>query len=219
MVALPNLVPAWCLIAAVAGEAAKRTGQPILGRVGLVLLVSACVLSLWHFASPAYHWGEAFDLLPKTEYWKSFALRLFRFACVPLTLAAFAWRRWCPAKNNELAKVLWCISIAIAFIHLTAESRLFGAALLPSLKDGSVTLAWAFVSAGSLVAGIMGRLKTVRLIALALLGLAVLKLLLVDTTFLETPWRVLTFGLTGIVLFAGALVYLKFKERFENHEA
>jgi ABC-type polysaccharide/polyol phosphate export permease len=38
-----------------------------------------------------------------------------------------------------------------------------------------------------------------------------------DTAHLATPARVALFALAGVLLIVGAFLYMKFKERFEEH--
>ena len=45
----------------------------------------------------------------------------------------------------------------------------------------------------------------------------VLKVLLIDTAHLASPARVALFALAGVLLIIGAFLYMKFRERFEDH--
>ena len=56
-----------------------------------------------------------------------------------------------------------------------------------------------------------------RICALSLLGISVAKVLVVDTAHLTTPVRVALFALSGVLLIVGAFLYMKFRERFEDH--
>ena len=51
---------------------------------------------------------------------------------------------------------------------------------------------------------------------LGILALSVAKLMLVDTSSLATPGRVGVFAAVGALLIAGAFLYLKFRNRFEE---
>ena len=79
------------------------------------------------------------------------------------------------------------------------------------------TVAWLLVAFAGLWAGIVRRSRATRITALSLLGVSVAKVLLVDTAQLATPARVGVFAIAGILLIVGAFLYMKFKERFEDH--
>ena len=215
LVSRPYLVTAWCLIAAAAGESGRRIREPILGYLALILLTFASLAGL--VSALDGHQFAAYD--PNIgSYLSEFLTRLFRFACVPAAFALFAWRGWLPTRRG-VRTWLWAVASFFAFLYLTAESRLWGNTYWPGLKGGAVTITWGLVALGSLAGGVMRRVKPVRIVALALLALTVAKLLFVDTARLETTYRVLTFGVTGIALLAGAVFYLKFRERFERHDS
>lgn len=66
--------------------------------------------------------------------------------------------------------------------------------------------------------GLATRTKRLRMAGLALLGVSAAKLLLVDTAHLATPARMAAFAIAGTFFIVGSFLYIKFKERFENHE-
>ena len=64
----------------------------------------------------------------------------------------------------------------------------------------------------------MRRWKAIRLTGLGLLGLSVFKVLFIDTASLATPARVAVFAAVGVLMVAGAFLYLKFRSLFESQE-
>lgn len=60
-------------------------------------------------------------------------------------------------------------------------------------------------------------MEGILLAELALPGVSVVKVLLIDAVRLATPARVGVFALAGVLLIIGASLYMKLKERFENH--
>ena len=105
----------------------------------------------------------------------------------------------------------------MTFIFFTGEARIFGYVFFPSLKTGTVSVAWLLAAFAGLWAGIARRSRATRITALSLLGVSVVKVLLMDTARLATPARVGVFALAGVLLIIGAFLYMKFKERFEDH--
>ena len=206
LLSYPWCVVSWSLVAIAASEAESRTEQPILGILAGLLLVVAGAVGIFWIAPSAY--------LPKnpaeSSYWLAFVLRLLRLWTLPAAVAIIGWRR-------RLTPLL-TIAGVVAFVFLTGEAHLFGKAFLPSLKGGTVTMAWTLTAFGLLLGGILARLRTLRLTGLSLLGVAVVKLLVFDTAGLATPARVAVFALVGALMMVGAFLYMKFKGRFEAYE-
>jgi uncharacterized membrane protein len=71
---------------------------------------------------------------------------------------------------------------------------------------------WALLGFGSLVAGLVRDLRPLRLGGLALLGLAVGKVFVVDLAALESIWRVASFLALGLLLLAGAYAYQRMRK-------
>ena len=78
-------------------------------------------------------------------------------------------------------------------------------------------MAWLLAAFIGLWIGIARRSRATRITALSLLGISVLKVLLIDTAHLASPARVALFALAGVLLIIGAFLYMKFRERFEDH--
>ena len=64
----------------------------------------------------------------------------------------------------------------------------------------AISLVWTLYGALLLISGIIRHYQPVRLIALGLLGLTVVKVFLFDLSFLDTPLRILSFGGLGLAL-------------------
>jgi len=61
--------------------------------------------------------------------------------------------------------------------------------------------------------GIWKRLRALRLFAMGLLYLSILKVFLFDLRFLETPYRIASFLGLGLILLLVSLLYTRFEER------
>ncbi len=203
---LPWYVLSWCLIAVAVSEAELRTRQQVLGVIAGILLVAAGGFGLFRMAPELYCRGEASG----TGYFVAFLLRMLRVWCLPAAVGFVGWR-W------KMGPLMLTAAVC-AFLFMTGEAHLFGKAFLPSLKGGTVTVAWTLTAFGLLLGGIMARQRNVRLTGLGLLGVSVVKLLLLDTHGLAMPARVGVFGLVGVALMVGAFLYMKFKERFVENE-
>jgi uncharacterized membrane protein len=71
---------------------------------------------------------------------------------------------------------------------------------------------WAALGFGGLVAGLVRDRRPLRLGGLALLGLAVAKVFVVDLAALASLWRVASFLVLGLLLLAGAFAYQRMRK-------
>jgi uncharacterized membrane protein len=81
-------------------------------------------------------------------------------------------------------------------------------------QDAQLSLSafWGALGLGSLVAGLVRDVRPLRLGGLALLGLAVGKVFVVDLAALESIWRVASFLALGLLLLAGAFAYQRMRK-------
>jgi hypothetical protein len=77
----------------------------------------------------------------------------------------------------------------------------------------ALSLTWTLWAAGTLASGILLRAGPARIAALALFGLTLVKVVLVDLAELPTPLRVLSFLGLGVALMAGGWLYHRFAGR------
>ena len=207
----PWCVVSWAALSVAASEAEARSGERILGVLSYLLLAAAALGGLFYYAPLAYCERSVYALkeLTADAYFKEFSLRLVRLWSLPVAAALVARR----VKVESLA----IVALIVAFLFLTGEARIFGYVFLPALKTGSVSVAWLVAAFAALWAGIARRSRAARIAALSILGVSVAKVLFVDTTQLATPARVGVFAIAGVLLIVGAFLYMKFKERFEDH--
>ena len=207
----PWCVVSWALLAAATAEAESRSGRKLLGVVSYLLIAAAAYEGLLCHVPSAYC-DRSFQTLMEISggaYITEFLLRLVRLWTLPVAALLVARR----LKVNALAVT----ALVVSFLFFSGEARNFGYVFFPSLKSGSVSVAWLFAAFAGLWAGIVRRRRIPRISALSLLGVAVAKVLLFDTSHLTTPVRVGLFALSGVLLIIGAFLYMKFKERFEDH--
>lgn len=123
-----------------------------------------------------------------------------------------------PAPRRDLATWLVLATHALVIALLTREA-LDHFATLPRSVDGSglldpddarqlsLSLIWAVYGIGMVVAGFVRRFQPVRVMALVLLAVTVLKVFLLDLSFLATPYRVLSFIVLGAALVGVSYLY------------
>lgn len=79
-----------------------------------------------------------------------------------------------------------------------------------------ISLVWSLYGATLLGVGIASRQSLARQLALGLLGLATLKVFLWDLSFLTLPFRMVSFGVLGLLLIGVAWLYSRYGERLRE---
>jgi uncharacterized membrane protein len=77
----------------------------------------------------------------------------------------------------------------------------------------SLSLIWAVYGGGMLVFGIARRSKLLRVMALALLGITIFKVFLLDLASLDRVYRIISFIVLGAILLAVSFLYQRYRHR------
>jgi len=142
------------------------------------------------------------------------ALVLWLGLAVTTVLAAGLWRREPRSPAAELVpRLLWLTAGSIALFGVTAEITRFyrlreGPVEAAHLASGLAVSAWWLVFAAALVVlGLRRSLRPVRLAGLAVAGLAVFKVLVLDLSSLDALYRVGSVFILGLVSLLLAYLY------------
>ena len=103
---------------------------------------------------------------------------------------------WFDANSRALFSVLASLLLA-ALLYYTVESNL-------------LTIAWAAEGLSLFAVGFLAPERTLRLSGLALLGVCLFKVLIIDLEGVETLYRILSFIVLGVILLAVSFVYTKY---------
>ena len=198
----------FCAFAALLVELGARSGEKALQGTAFIATVLMSAFGFWFCSlAMAVEGGDyAVNLVSRTQsIWP-----------VPALVAFCGWRlgEFRPWRDFIRALAYTAASV-MAFVVVTMESHFFGREFLPFLRGGFITIVWAAAASAFLAVGIVRRIKASRLVGLGVLALSVVKLLLADTASLATPGRVGVFAAVGVLLIAGAFLYLRFKPLFE----
>lgn len=116
---------------------------------------------------------------------------------------------WFGGGKSRLSITLASGAVMSAFIHLTN-----------SLWQGSggfyLTLGWTMLAFGSFVIGWFARERVYRMSGLALLGLALVKIAVLDVWRLDLLARIISFMVLGVVLLVMGFVYTKFQNKIRQ---
>ena len=202
----------FCIFAAILAELGARSNERtvqvlavLLACVMLAMGLPMFIFDIGHSAANGY--GYALHLLDRVQFmWP-----------LPPLVAFLGWRLGAPGFLLEnWRKTVYVVAGALAFAVVTGECYLFGHEYLDFLRGGFVTIVWSAIASAFLSVGIVRRIRAARHVGLWLLAASVVKLLMLDTSSLATPGRVGVFAAVGVLLIAGAFLYLKFKSRFEE---
>jgi uncharacterized membrane protein len=206
---------AWAVYGCAVHVAGRRLTSEFHSRSGLAMLALACLCAVAAVVS-----GDAArHLVLNTRALGCGA------AIAALCVAAEIHRRRPAAAAEpgaaslgELASWLVLATHVLVIALLTREA-LDHFATLPVVTDGSgwldrddarqlsLSLIWALYGIGMVVTGFVRRFQPVRVMALGLLAVTVLKVFLLDLSFLATPYRVLSFIVLGGVLVGVSYLY------------
>lgn len=80
----------------------------------------------------------------------------------------------------------------------------------------SLSIVWAIYGGAMLTIGIARRSKLLRVMALLLLGLTILKVFLLDLSSLEKLYRIISFIVLGAILLAVSFLYQRYRQRMSE---
>ena len=180
------LVAAWTVTGLVAGLAARGVESPVLRGVGVLIL---------YVALGACEWETPGRLTLLIGLVVAFVLvergGTVRVAGLPEPEARTAFTAICAAGAG------------LALVALVGAR----------MPDGLVTLGWVIAAFLLFGVGFAVRERWYRLAALAVMGLALVRLVLVDVARLPPDQRVLTFILLGVMLLVVSFTYTRLRDR------
>lgn len=110
--------------------------------------------------------------------------------------------------------LLSALGLVIALAWFSAEQTLYAFELQGKrgapLAHLLVSLEWTLIGAGLLMGGVQQAIRALRLMGLGMLALTTTKLFLYDLSFLEMPYRALSFAGLGLALIGVAWLYSRF---------
>ncbi len=177
------------------------------------LLVKLCVFDL-----PS--WGLALErFLYRPDYrFLDAGMRLLDFGVI-LALFLYAFRLFIHGGKTEDRKagmVFGYGSLVLLLAYATFEVNTFLHHFLPGMRAGGLSVFWGLFALGLVTGGLVYRVRPLRMAGLAFFTLVVLKIFFSDLAQLDPLYKIIAFTLLGIVLLAGAFVYLRFEDRFRE---
>ncbi|MFC2135667.1 DUF2339 domain-containing protein [Bacteroidota bacterium] len=87
---------------------------------------------------------------------------------------------------------------------------------LENLQQMLLSAGWLVVSSFLIAAGIWKKVRIIRITAIVIFGIAILKMFLYDLSFLDTVYRIISFIGLGLILLAASFLYQKYKKFIFN---
>lgn len=118
--------------------------------------------------------------------------------------------------SGAIVHVLILIILSAELVHLNILQHYQGPETgyngTPAVYRIGLTSLWGIYAFLLFAYGIAKRKQTIRITAISIVGIAVLKLLLADTMRLSTGYKVISYILLGVILLVVAFLYQKFKK-------
>lgn len=206
----------------------KRGTQPF--RVGALLLL-ALTISKVLIVDLSYYNAEWHTLIFNQTF-AAFALLVYALASSArfYSGARFADKSVDKSFDKDESKAIMPVLIAganlLALVALSAEAlgpfaaKISAGAVtsgplgdLRLAQQLSLSVVWAIYGGAMLTIGIARRSKLLRVMALLLLGLTILKVFLLDLSSLEKLYRIISFIVLGAILLAVSFLYQRYRQR------
>lgn len=206
-----------------------------LGRVATVArTVTVCIAVLIGAKYLAWDLGEA-----GTGPWSALSGVLVNRAmllCLPCALALFIARRWVTSGRIDaismegrdragaglavLAAMVVIAAGTFEILRVFAFESIGRSAARPEFARQVWLSGWWSVSAiVTLVIGLIGDLRGLRYLSVALFGVTIVKAVVVDLSYLEMIYRIVSFAVLGVLLLVASLFYQKRWIRLDRDRA
>jgi uncharacterized membrane protein len=210
------LVPVWTLFGVATGWLGKRLRLDGVVGGGLLAMGLAAVTAA----------GAGFRFVPVADFQPVANLR---FLAVGSAVAGcLVHRRLIGAGATELhvagRRALGLTAGVLVFVGLTGEISDFYGRRLHEIGGGeaagdisnqrqlALSIGWLAYAAVAVAMGFWKRRRSLRLAAIAMLGITVLKVFAVDLSFLGQGYRILSFLGLGVLLLAASFLYQKHRD-------
>jgi uncharacterized membrane protein len=117
-------------------------------------------------------------------------------------------------KSRDASKFFGVLSLAMLFIYLSLELNTFLNYKAPLFRAGGISILWGLFGLAFVLGGITRSIKGLRYAGLVLFTIVVLKVFLSDLSNLSQLYRIIAFLGLGLVVLAGAFIYVRFKDFF-----
>ncbi len=186
------------------------------GRATLTLLVAfVCGLLIKLVVYDLASWELGGSMVYGGGYSSLGALmRLLDFGIVGAFFALVAIRSAGATNDRWLAHVAGWLAVGLAFLYSSLELNTLLHHFVPNLRAGGISILWSLFALGLIVRGIHANSSPSRFVGLGLFAAVGLKVFLVDLASLDQFYRIVAFIMLGVLVLAGAFLYLRYRQTF-----
>lgn len=209
------ITAAWAAMAAVAVFGGLRLSQRTL-QAGAVILYFLTLAKLFLY-DIGVTWKFNLGFMGyRPGYGTDLAIRWVTFAAVLGSLLAVCrlLRDGAASAERQVARIAaWIAFGVVLFLILNLEVAAAFQATGGQAQTTSISVLWSLFAVALMVLGFRYRLKALRILAIALLAFTGVKVLLMDMADVETPFRILSFVVLGVMLIGISYLYHRFADR------
>lgn len=118
--------------------------------------------------------------------------------------------------RNFAAAMFAIFGLGLLFIYLSLELDTFLNFKAPLFRAGGMSILWGLFGFSFVLGGIVKNMKSLRYAGLVLFTVVVLKVFLSDLSNLSQLYRIIAFLALGLVVLAGAFIYVRFRDFFNT---
>jgi uncharacterized membrane protein len=187
-------------------------------RNGAVLLLLVAVARFLFYDYPEVFRLEIFDLVFRGGY-RPLLLERWTTTLVAVGMVLVAARMLKAAGldrgdwRENFAGVFSALFGVLLFIVLNIEVAGFFYEEVPRARFAAISVLWALFAAGLMALGFVHDRAALRRCAIGLFAVTVVKVFIRDMANVETPFRILSFLVVGLLLVAASYLYHRFAAR------
>ena len=171
--------------------------------------------ALWLALSHVYVFAEIGDR-GRSNWVEEGLWLLLLFALITL-LAERAFAAWAVGERQENAQlqpvITWSPLILVTLAAITAMATVSSSV---TLGTSLTTAGWSLIGGAMMAAGFALKSANHRRVALAVLGISIVRVFIVDTVGLSDAARIGAFFVLGLILIGIALLYARFSEELKS---
>jgi uncharacterized membrane protein len=116
-------------------------------------------------------------------------------------------------RGKELAATFFGLFGAVLFIAANVEVITAFGEIAPNAVFAAISVLWAVFAAGLMILGFLRNLSILRRCAIVLFAVTIVKVFVRDMSSVDTPFRILSFLVLGLMLVGASYLYHRYKTR------